>query len=39
MTVGEGDILSLRGRGRVEVVEVRGKTKKGRVGVSLKRYI
>ena len=39
VTVGEGDILSLRGRGRVEVVEVRGKTKKGRVGVSLKRYI
>jgi RNA-binding protein YlmH len=39
VTVGEGDILSLRGRGRVEIVEVRGKTKKGRVGVSLKRYI
>lgn len=38
-TVKEGDILSLRGRGRVEVVEVRGQTKKGRIGISLKRYI
>ncbi len=37
--VAEGDVLSLRGRGRVEVVEVRGKTKKGRVGVSLRRYL
>lgn len=37
--VGEGDTLSLRGRGRVEVVEVRGKTKKGRIGVSLRRFL
>ncbi len=38
-TVKEGDVLSMRGRGRVEVVEVRGKTKKGRIGVSLRRYL
>lgn len=34
-----GDVLSMRGRGRVEVAEIRGKTKKGRIGVSLIRYI
>ena len=38
-SVKEGDILSMRGRGRVEVAEVRGQTKKGRTGLSLKRYI
>ncbi|MCR5175967.1 MAG: RNA-binding protein [Anaerovibrio sp.] len=38
-SVKEGDILSMRGRGRIEVVEVRGKTKKGRIGVLLKKYI
>jgi RNA-binding protein YlmH len=38
-SVKEGDILSMRGRGRVEVVEVRGKTKKGRIGISLRRYL
>ena len=38
-TVKEGDVLSMRGRGRVEVVEVRGKTKKGRIGISLRRYL
>ena len=37
--VKEGDILSMRGRGRVEVTEVRGKTKKGRIALELKRYI
>ncbi len=37
--VNEGDVISLRGRGRVEVAEVRGLTKKGRTGVTLKRYI
>lgn len=37
-TVKEGDTLSLRGRGRLEVAEVRGQTKKGRIGVLLKRY-
>ena len=38
-TVKEGDILSMRGRGRLEVAEVRGQTKKGRTGVLLKRYL
>ena len=34
-----GDMLSLRGRGRLEVAEVRGQTKKGRTVVVLKRYL
>ena len=34
----EGDILSMRGRGRLEVSEVRGLTKKGRTAVALRRY-
>ena len=38
-TVKEGDILSMRGRGRLEVAEVGGLTKKGRIGVRLKRYM
>ena len=38
-SIKQGDILSMRGRGRLEVVEIRGQTKKGRVGVLLKRYI
>lgn len=38
-TVKEGDIISMRGRGRVEVSEIRGQTKKGRIGLLLKRYI
>ena len=38
-TVKAGDILSMRGRGRLEVAEVRGQTKKGRTGLLLKRYI
>lgn len=33
-----GDVLSMRGRGRLEVAEVRGQTKKGRIGVLLKRF-
>ena len=37
--VKEGDVLSMRGRGRVEVVEIKGQTKKGRTVVVLKRYI
>lgn len=37
--VAEGDILSIRGRGRVVVEEVQGTTRKGRIGVLLKRYI
>lgn len=36
--VKEGDVLSMRGRGRLEVAEVRGQTKKGRIVVVLKRY-
>jgi photosystem II S4 domain protein len=35
----QGDIISLRGRGRVEVVELLGQTKKGRYSVLLKRYL
>ncbi len=38
-TVNEGDVISFRGRGRVEVAEVRGTTKKGRISVTLKRFI
>ena len=38
-TIKEGNVLSLRGRGRLEVAEVRGQTKKGRTVVVLKRYL
>ena len=34
-----GDIISMRGRGRLEVAEVRGQTKKGRTVVVLHRYL
>lgn len=34
-----GDTISFRGRGRVEILEITGQTKKGRTGVLLKRYI
>ena len=37
-SIKEGDVLSMRGRGRLEVAEIRGQTKKGRVGVLLKRF-
>lgn len=37
-SIKEGDILSMHGRGRLEVAEIRGQTKKGRIGVLLKRY-
>ena len=37
-SVKEGDVLSMRGRGRLEVAEIRGLTKKGRTGVLLRRY-
>lgn len=37
--VNEGDVISFRGRGRVEVEEIRGTTKKGRISVTLKRYL
>lgn len=39
VAIKQGDVLSMRGRGRVEVAEVGGKTKKGRIGLLLKRYI
>lgn len=35
----QGDIVSMRGRGRVEVAAIGGQTKKGRTIVALKRYI
>ncbi len=37
-SIKQGDILSMRGRGRLEVSEIRGQTKKGRIGVLLKRF-
>ncbi len=37
-SIKEGDVLSMRGRGRLEVSEIRGQTKKGRIGVLLKRF-
>ena len=37
--VKQGDVISIRGRGRMEVAEIRGTTKKGRTVVVLKRYI
>jgi RNA-binding protein YlmH len=37
--VSEGDVFSFRGRGRVEFSEITGNTKKGRIGIVLKRFI
>ncbi|MCF0156702.1 MAG: RNA-binding protein [Veillonella sp.] len=37
--VAEGDIISLRGRGRMKIEEVTGMSKKGRTGVYLKRFM
>ena len=37
-TVAEGDVISLRGKGRVEVGEV-GTTKKGKYNIELTRYL
>lgn len=34
-----GDIISYRGRGRVEVFDIRGTTKKGRTAITLHRFI
>jgi len=34
-----GDVISMRGRGRVEVCEIVGQTKKGRTSIILKRFI
>lgn len=38
-TLKPGDVISMRGRGRVEVCDVLGQTKKGRLSVFLKRFI
>lgn len=35
----ESDIISMRGRGRIEIDEIRGQTKKGRISIVLKRFI
>lgn len=37
-SIKEGDVLSMHGRGRLEVTEIRGQTKKGRISVVLKRF-
>ena len=37
--VGAGDIISLRGKGRMELAEITGTSRKGRIGVLLKRYM
>lgn len=37
--VKEGDLISLTGRGRVEVVEILGKTRKGRISLKLRRFL
>jgi RNA-binding protein YlmH len=34
-----GDIISMRGRGRVEICEIVGQTKKGRISILLKRFM
>ena len=34
-----GDVISLRGRGRMDVVEISGQSRKGRICVLLKRYM
>ena len=37
-SIKEGDVLSMHGRGRLEVAEIRGQTKKGRISIVLKRF-
>ncbi|TLM98474.1 photosystem II S4 domain protein [bacterium] len=37
-SVKAGDVISIRGRGRLEVSEIRGTTKKGRISLVLKCY-
>jgi len=36
--VNSGDMLSVRGRGRVEVAEAGGRTKKNRIALLLKKF-
>ena len=38
-TVKEGDMISIAGRGRVEVAQVLGESKKGRIGLLLKKHV
>ena len=38
LAISEGDVLSIRGRGRVVVSEVGGTTRKGRTSIVLHRY-
>lgn len=33
-----GDVISVRGRGRIEIKEITGKSRKGRIGVLIERY-
>lgn len=35
----QGDVISLRGKGRMELAEITGTSRKGRIGVLLKRYM
>lgn len=37
--VKEGDIISMRGRGRMKIESITGTSRKGRIGVYLKRYM
>jgi len=37
--VKQGDVISMRGRGRMTIEEITGMSKKGRVGVFLKRFM
>lgn len=37
--VKEGDVISIRGKGRVEVISLGGLTKKGRISTVIKKYI
>lgn len=37
--VSEGDVISVRGLGKIRVAEVRGNTKKGRIAVTLEKYL
>jgi len=34
-----GDIISMRGRGRIEVAEVKGSTRSGRIGIVIRRFL
>jgi RNA-binding protein YlmH len=36
--VAPGDVISFRGRGRIEIKEITGKSRKGRTGVLIERY-